>query len=630
MVERLRNVFGRADLRLLSFVALAVLAATLIFSMAQEKGDPLFSQEEYDEIFSHQLNDIYDLEQWFAEQQSAFLPILPPPADFVLSNQPGNPGLLPFHGEKFPKDFTTGLVGIKEYSVSVYPITIVEDAKTRALKFYNFDGKEFFTLDAATEYDPFAYLKESKPGLYTVNANPANRSYWQGIFDPARVQITVSLIAPDDVAHWLYAKAKVEAAQESEEEGGGEMLRVMLENSTTNIYFTQVKNVTNGVSMTIAYPSGFTNGLDVFTCNELAPEIWSFATLALPTTGTNLTWVDTNAWISTGIPVRMYAASDATTDADGDGYPDGREIMVYDTDPNAATSRPVQVSGTISYSGAETGTIYVLFNLESNSWSLAKSLSMSAPGSYTNIHIGNYQSYWFSAFRDVNGNFTRDPWEPWGIYSQNSTLITGDTSGINITLQDVPSVWGQVSYTGSATGDVYVVAVSSSNSWDMTHQTVISWVQSVGETGDQHYVTFPASYVIAGFPASNYWVRAFMDEDANAAFTPGEPVGEYATTAIPVSNRLTGINITLNLDSDGDGLSDFEELYQTGTSPTNTQDGIALLVQTRAEVARHWNMIYTQPLVLTNGIGSAQDLADLRTAIQTIATNFFRPASPSP
>ncbi len=630
MVQEFKRLWGRSDKKTLPLLALGVLSATLIFSTAQEKNDLPFSQDDFDSITSHQLNNIYDLERWFAEQQNVFLPILPPPADFILSNQPGEPDLLPFNAKKFPKDFTAGLFGIKQYSVSVYPITIIEDAKTRALKFYNFDGKDFFTLDAAAEYDPFAYLKERRPGLYSANANPANRNYWQGIFDPARVQITVSLIAPDDVAHWLYAKAKVEAEQESEVEGGGEMLRVMLENSTTNIYFTQVKKVTNGVSMTIAYPSGFTNGLDVFTCNELAPEIWNIATLALPTTGTNLTWVDTNSWISTGIPVRMYAASDATTDADGDGYPDGREIMVYDTDPNAATSRPVQVSGTISYSGAETGTIYVLFNLESDSWSLAKSLSMSNPGAYTNIHIGNYQSYWFSAFRDVNGNFTRDTWEPWGIYNQNSTLITGNTSGINITLQDVPSVWGQVSYTGSATGDVYVVAVSSSNSWDMTHQTVLSWVQSVGETGDQHYVTFPASYQIAGFPSSNYWIRAFMDEDANAAFTAGEPVGEYSTTAIPVSNRLTGINITLNLDSDGDGFSDFEELYLTGTNPTNSEDGITMLAEARSRITAHWGAIFTNEPTFNNAPGSPSDLSDLQSVLQVLATNYFvgGPATP--
>lgn len=620
MVQKLKRIFGRIDVRLLTALALLVLAFTLILAVAQNKGDALYDQAEYDALMASRLPDLYDLEQWFAEQQKNFLPILPPFADFILENQAGLPVLLPFTIEKFPKEFVNGLVGIYEYSVPDYPLTIAEDPKTRALKFYNLDGKEFFTLDASADYDPFAYLKSRMPWLYAAQANPANRSYWEGLFDPARIQIAVRLIAPENVEHWLYAKAKVEASLQPEGEGGM-MMRVSSENSTTNIQFTQIKKATNGVSLTISYPSGFTNGLDVFMCSEIVPEIWSIATKALPTTGANLTWVDTNSWVFSGIPVRMYAASDATLDADGDGYPDGREIMVYDTDPNAATSRPVRVSGSTSYSGTETGTIYVLFNIESNNWSLAKSLSMSTPGSYTNSEISNYQSYWFAAFRDANGNFVRDAWEPWDTYSTSSTLITGDTSGINITLQDVPSVWGQISYTGNATGNIYAVAVTTSNSWDMTYQAVIPWVQSAGMTGDEYYVSFPVSYSIAGFPTSNYWIRAFVDEDYNAVYTPGEPVGQYAVNAIPVSNRLTGINITLNVDSDGDGVSDVEEL-QAGGDPANASDGGAALAEARQRIIYHWNMTYSTALVFTNAPGTSADLLDLNNALQSLSGKF--------
>ena len=359
MVQKLKRMFGRADLRILSALALGVLACTLILAVAQNKGDALYNQAEYDAMVASQLPDLYDLEQWFTEQQTEFLPVLPPFADFILENQPGQPVLLPFTAEKFPKEFINGLVGVYENSVPVYPVTIAEDPKTRALKFYNLDGKEFFTLNVSADYDPFAYLKSRMPWLYAAQANPANRAYWESLFDPARIQISARLIAPDDVEHWLYAKAKVEAALQSEEEGSM-MMKVSSENSTTNIQFTQIKKATNGISLTISYPSWFTNGLDVFMCNEIVPEIWSFAVKALATTGTNLTWIDTNSWVFSGIPVRVYAASDATLDTDGDGYPDGREIMVYDTDPNAATSRPVRVSGSTSYSGVETGTIYSL------------------------------------------------------------------------------------------------------------------------------------------------------------------------------------------------------------------------------------------------------------------------------
>ena len=39
-------------------------------------------------------------------------------------------------------------------------------------------------------------------------------------------------------------------------------------------------------------------------CSELVPEIWSFAKLNLPTTSTNVTWIDTNAWVQSGYPVQ--------------------------------------------------------------------------------------------------------------------------------------------------------------------------------------------------------------------------------------------------------------------------------------------------------------------------------------
>ncbi len=106
MVERLKKVFGRVELRILCALALGVLTATLIYSVAQEKDDPPYDEEECKEILSYQLNHLYDLEQWYAEQQHAFLPLLPPFSDFILKNQPGQPNLLPFSAEKFPSTTT--------------------------------------------------------------------------------------------------------------------------------------------------------------------------------------------------------------------------------------------------------------------------------------------------------------------------------------------------------------------------------------------------------------------------------------------------------------------------------------------------------------------------------------------
>ena len=105
MVERIKEVFGRVDLRIVFCLALGVLAATSHSSPSPRKKIHLSIQEEYHAIASSQLSDIYDLEQWFAGQQHNYLPLLPPVSDFILENA-GQPNLLPFDLNKFPEDFT--------------------------------------------------------------------------------------------------------------------------------------------------------------------------------------------------------------------------------------------------------------------------------------------------------------------------------------------------------------------------------------------------------------------------------------------------------------------------------------------------------------------------------------------
>ncbi|HMO52520.1 MAG TPA: hypothetical protein PKE26_09045 [Kiritimatiellia bacterium] len=554
---------------------LGVSAITLAFSNVEKtESDSVINPDEYEFLMSFKVGDIYDLEQYFVLHQYDYLPITPPPADFILQ-QSGMPDVLPFDGKAFPKEFIAGLVGTYEYSALVYPLVVIEEPKTREIVFLNSEGKEIYSLPPAPGYDPYAYLKSRWAALYSGKASLQAVNYWQGIYDPARVQLRTKLIPIENVEPYLFAQAKVmeAAAMMQEEDEGGGMMMLMEGESDSNIVFTAIYK-TNSVAVTIAYPEDFTNRLDIYTCNDLLAEIWSFAVRELPTTGTNqITWIDTNAWIQTGLPVRFYAAGNADLDTDGDGYADAREIMVYKTDHEDIDSHPVKVSGTVSYSGIETGSIFVVWVTDSNSWSIAKSITLPGPAAYTNEEVGNNESYWIKAFRDANGNNTLDAWEPRGIYSDNSTLITGDISGVNITMADVPSIWGTIDYIGSATGDIYVIAVTSSNSWDMTYKTVIPWSQ--GETNDlgggTFYVSFPVEYTITGLPSSNYFIRAFIDSDANAMFSLGEAAGQYASNGIPVSNRVTGIDFTLDLDSDGDEMPDWWE-WQYGFDPFDDGD----------------------------------------------------------
>jgi hypothetical protein len=102
---------------------------------------------------------------------------------------------------------------------------------------------------------------------------------------------------------------------------------------------------------------------------------------------------------------------------------------------------------------------------------------------------------------------------------------------------------------------------------------MIPWVQGDGSmTGGTTYLTFPVGYSISGVPASNYWIRAFIDSDTNAAFTHLEAAGQYTSNSIPVSNRVTAINFTLAQDSDSDGLPDWWE-WQYGLDPGDDGSG---------------------------------------------------------
>lgn len=375
-------------------LALVVFALSqAVFAVSGEQEDePAVEPDVYKEFLSTQVLDVYDLEQYFTGQQDVYLPILPPAPDFVL-HQSGSPNVLPFSWKSFPPEFSKNLVPEYENSVPVFSVTILEDPVTRETVFLNAKGEKLLTLAAPFDYDPFSYLRSIFPSLYEGRYSFDQISYWQSFYDPARIQISAKLIPTEYVEPYLYVSERIaeEAALAAALEGGGFTLLRSGE-ADSNIVF-EVMARTNGIRLVIGYPNDFTNRLDVFTCNDLLQYVWTFAKKELSTTGTNeITWVDTNYWVASGPPVRFYAAGNADLDTDGDGYADAREMMVYKTDSTDSNSRPVRASGIVTYTGIETGTIYVLSTTASSSWSIAQSVPLPGPGPYTN-DIGNNQSY---------------------------------------------------------------------------------------------------------------------------------------------------------------------------------------------------------------------------------------------
>ena len=561
-----------------------------LVAFSQQAKETAVDPAAYKEFMAAEVADIYELGSYFTEQQAFFLPLIPPAPDLLLY-QPGIPGVLPFDWQNFPPDFNKGLSFEYENSVPIYPVTIVEDFTTRETIFLNAKDERIFVLSPPKDYEPFLFLRLLFPTLYSGRYSHEQLVLWQSLYDPARIRIRVRLIPLEYVEPYLYVAERLaeEAALSaaSRDDGGSVLLR--FGDAESNIVFVAVSHTNGGNRMVIGYPDAFTNRLDVFTCNNLTEELWTFAVRDLSTSGTNrIAWVDTNYWVASGPAIRFYAAGNADVDSDGDGFSDAAETMVYKTNPGDSNSRPVNVSGTISYTGIETGTIYILAARSADSWSIAGSVSLPGPGAWSN-NVGVDQSFWFRAFRDVNANFLRDTWEPWGLYDGDSTLVTGNMTGINITLQDQPSVWGTLNYTGTVNGDIHVIAVTEPDSWDTTYGCTIGWM-SEGISGEVYYVEFPVAYSITDLPASNYWLRAFVDSNTNSVMNWPELTGQYGDTAIAVSNRRTGIDFSLEAPPTVSGTISYQTYSGGQTGPI-----YVLAVATSNSCATNYSAVLSAP-----------------------------------
>jgi len=269
-------------------------------------------------------------------------------------------------------------------------------------------------------------------------------------------------------------------------------------------------------------------------------------------------------------------------DSDGDGYNDGIE-MRWGSDPLSASSFPkFAISGNVSYTGPQTGTIHVVVATNADGSGIIQSQTLGQPSAFAFTNVPAFRTYWIKAWRDSNGNSSNDFWEAHGDPSANPVYLGGNVSA-NITLTDSDSdsdgyfdwqevqwgsdpfsassfpnytISGSVSYSGPQTGTIYVaLATNEAGSGTVTYQTISQ----------------PGAFAFTNVPAwQTYWVKAWRDSNGNSSKEYWEAQDSSSVNPIVnLSGNVANANITLtDSDSDSDGLPDWQEL-QLGTNPNN-------------------------------------------------------------
>jgi len=530
-----KNVLNRASKTTIALVALAALAPAAV-----SLGDSLLSAEVLDaatteqtfdsdlyiQYKSHELVSLDDLAQDFETQQSHWMPLALPTTKFWGWTQGSYPQPMPFDPTAFPKDFVAGLVPATQDGAVVYPVTVWEDSKTRSRVFYNAEGKVIASVPAPKDYDPRWCVNQMYPDVKQAEMSTDYVNWLAQIYEPSHLLIRYNLILDDDLIEWTldHSTRRATALKAASLNGGGMML-MRLPAAESNIVFQAITRATNGIKLEIGYPNDFTNQLEIFTCTDLISFAWALAATNLSTVGTNtITWTDTD----TNPVIRHYAAGNedlnADTDPDGDGLTTARELFLYHSNP---TNRDTDSDGLVDgYSGVVTTNAYPA-GVHTNG------------GAYVEGELswGTNPQLW-----DTDGDGMGDGWEV--------------ANGHNPTdPNDPPNVSGTVSYSGRQTGAVWVIAVTSSNSWSTNACKVLS---------------APGAYLIPNLPSTNYWLKAWMDTTPNGITNATEAQGVFTNVATIVTNRVTGRNITLtDPDNDSDGVPDWWEVkYFGGTGAT--------------------------------------------------------------
>ena len=304
-----------------------------------EKPAPV-DAEQFADFMGHEVLDIQDLAEGAEVQRRMFNRITPPGLSWI---QPMFPPVAPFDAENFDERFLSELLGEEKNSVAIYPLSLIQNPKTRETLIYNAEGE-------------------------LIAAIPADRGSreWPADADPSRVILQLGLLPAEDVEPYLYTERRIEEslarynAPRSAKSGGaatrgleaGEFGICGIQGTTNGTMFITVTNGAN-VAEVFAYTVWHTSSVVVATWtneqsnvvtdtntvwHQVSPAFnglesaWECLTTNLVLTNGVGIYEDAN--ISSNARIRFYAVANRQ-DSDGDGLTDGMEIFVHHTNPQS-------------------------------------------------------------------------------------------------------------------------------------------------------------------------------------------------------------------------------------------------------------------------------------------------------
>ena len=424
--------------RFLISAALLICAFALpAISAAQDDSKDNVDWGAYDSLMEFKLKDVSDLSARFNEQQYAWMDIAPPGNDGWW--QEGYPTPIPVDFGSLPKEFVSGLAAVDGGNCKLYPVWISEDPATREYVFKNVWGETIHTVPPPSGYDWQANVIAYYGYIFNGMTDELEIECYLAWLNPSRLTLLFYLVAADDLLAYcaLPEEQKPEEDKDEDSKGGTDMMKMdWTGGSVEHLIISAVSVYSNANHLTIVYPDDYTNRLEIFGCTNLLDQWWT--SLATTNISTSTNWID---WADSSVtnpanPKSFYIVGNGDYDSDGDSIPNAQEILVYHTDPDVSNSYPIDISGSISYTGQQDGIIWILAVNESNSWYFGRSTSIANPGAYTNTGLPNLTNYWFKSFRDDDGNGACDAWEAYGCYTSTAICVTNSITNINIALTD--------------------------------------------------------------------------------------------------------------------------------------------------------------------------------------------------